>query len=137
MHDITTLKDLKEYAKGVVVELPPFSDEQPLTVILRRPNVAELLVDEGIPNELMHTALILFDGESDEKEKTDEEKRLDILDTHDVLVYVAKKCLVSPKYEEFEEAGIELTDAQLTGIYNFLQTGVRELAFFRKKQQKG
>ena len=134
--DVTTLDELREYSGGTVVELPPFSDDQPFVARLRRPNVSSLLVDGGIPNELMHTAMILFAAEEDKDEKTEEEKLEDIRETQRVLQYAAEQCLVSPTYEEIRNAGLELTDAQLTGIYNFLQTGVRELAFFRKKQQK-
>ena len=42
--------------------------------------------------------------------------------------------MVEPTYEQLNEIGLELTDAQLNEIYNFTQAGVQALELFRKKQ---
>lgn len=137
--NVTTIEELKEYARGMKVELPPFvkGEGNRFVARLKRPSAATLL-SGGVPNGLMHCALQLFSPEDfeDEKKKLDNELLEDIQDSHDVLCYVAEKALVEPTYKEITELGIELTDEQLTAIYTFVMTGVNDLKFFRTGQNK-
>lgn len=129
----TTIEELKEYANGAVVELPPFSDSQPFCVRLRRPNATEMLVNGSVPNELMHTAFVLFQLTEEEEKKLSEQEQIENMErTQKMLQHIAKCAMVSPTYQDVLDAGLEMTDAQLIGIYNYVQTGVKKLAFFRK-----
>lgn len=135
---VTSLDQLREYGTGAVVELPPFSDNQPFVVRLRRPNATELLVNGGVPNELLHTAFVLFQVNKDEtkEDKTEVEELEDMKNTHKMLQFIAKHAMVEPTYQSVADAGLELTDAQLIAIYTYVQTGVKKLTFFREKQQE-
>ena len=136
--NVTTIEELKEYVRGMKVELPPFvkGKGERFVVRLRRPSAATLL-SGGVPNGLMHCALQLFSSEDfDEEKKLDNELLEDIQNSHEVLCYVAEKALVEPTYKEITELGIELTDEQLTAIYTFVMTGVNDLKFFRTGQDK-
>ena len=53
----------------------------------------------------------------------------------EIFRIVAMASLVSPSWEELQNAGVNLTDLQLLYIYNFSQTGVDALRRFREKQR--
>lgn len=53
----------------------------------------------------------------------------------EIFRVIARAALVSPSYDELEEAGLTLTDSQLLYIYNYSQTGVDALRRFREKQE--
>ena len=46
---VTRIEDLKEYAKGQVVELPPFAEGQPLVVRMSRPSMLAMVEKGRIP----------------------------------------------------------------------------------------
>ena len=50
----------------------------------------------------------------------------------DLYLMMALASLVSPTWDELEEAGLSLTDSQLVYIYNYSQTGVDALRRFRE-----
>lgn len=131
---VTTLEDLKKYAEGFEVDLPPFATGDPLRVILKRPSVVELARNGTIPNELLGIAMELFTGDDElsvKKEKTPESKLSEMVQFTEVLKIVAKESLVSPSYDDFVKYGVTLTDEQLLAIYNFTQTGVKDMHSFR------
>lgn len=126
---MTTVTDLKKYAQGTEVELPGFVAEEPFFVKLRRPSMLSLASSGKLPNALLGTASELFrKGVADPIKDGDTFKNM-----ADTLLHVAKISLVSPSWEEIEEAGLSLTDAQLLCIYEFLQSGVKSLNRFPKK----
>lgn len=126
---VTTLEQLKQYSEGSEVELPGFDPDTPFIVRLKRPSLMILAQSGKIPNELLDSAAELFKrGLADSVKGGESFQR-----TAQTLVQIAKASLVSPSYEELEEAGIALTDMQLIYIYNFTQTGVNALKSFRKK----
>lgn len=128
---VTTIEELRKYADGSEVELPGFTPEQPFVVRLRRPSLVELIVEGEIPNPLLGSAAKLFqDGVSQSLGYDGEQFR----QTAEVLMQVAKACLVAPTFEEIKAAGLCLTDLQLYSIYGFMQTGVNALANFRTGQ---
>ena len=49
----------------------------------------------------------------------------------DVIDVIAEEVFVEPTYNEIKEAGIELTDEQYMFIFNYCQTGVKNLENFR------
>lgn len=134
--NVTTLQDLKKYAEGVKVQLPSFSESCPFVVVLKSPSVVRMAMSGRIPNQLMKVAVELFTGETEEKHnKTADEKLKEMSDVRDVMELVADAAMVSPTFKEVKEAGLELSDAQLLAIYNFTQTGIEDLRFFRSKQE--
>lgn len=130
--NVTTLEELKEMAEGEVVTLPGFlSAEKPFNVRLKRPSMMELVSEEEIPNPLLPKLNeLFFHGQSAE----DAEKKDDVLgETFPVMDVIAQKAMVSPTYQEVKEAGLNLTDEQLTAIFNFVLKGVTLLSSFRTK----
>lgn len=133
---VTTLNDLKEYGKGSVVELPPFSDTQPFVARIIRPSLIRIAKSGTIPNKLIDAAMELFyPDEEGQKQKDNKSKLEDMEKSEEILQIIAKESLVSPTYDEITESGLELTYPQLVAIYNFTQTGVNELYSFRADKQ--
>lgn len=128
---VTSIEHFKKFAGGSEVELPGFVEEEPIVVELRRPSLM-LLVQEGeIPNPLLNAAASLFkNGYLPEMDDGARFKNLS-----EIMLKVAKASLVSPTFEELEDAGVSLTDQQLLHIYNYSQFGVNALARFRQEQK--
>ena len=126
--DITTMSQLSSYAKGNIVRLPDFAENQPLVVMLRRPSLLVLMKSGKIPNSLLNTASELFEGKS-KATAADPES---ISKMFDVMNIIAEASLVSPTFEEITNAGIQLTDEQLIAIFNYSQRGIQGLQSFRK-----
>lgn len=120
---VTPMKKLTKIAQGVEVELPGFLSGETFTVRLRRPSLLALAKEGRIPNGLLSCVEELFN--------TGSVARADLASLYGVLELFAKATLVEPSYEELEEAGIQLTDAQLLFLYNFAQAGVTDLHRFR------
>nr|DAP26707.1 MAG TPA: hypothetical protein [Caudoviricetes sp.] len=125
--NITNLHDLSEYAKGQIVELPPFAENQPFVARLCRPSMLSLAKSGKIPNELLSTANNLFvDGKLDTK--SDPEALKNVFDLFDVI---CEACFVEPTYKDIQDAGITLTDEQYMFIFEYSQAGVKALKPFR------
>ena len=124
---VTPIYELEKYAKGEVVEFPPFAENQPFVAKVKRPSMMVLMKTGKIPNSLLATANSIFSGNSSNAE--DEDFYKDMLDILDVI---AEASFVEPTWQELKEANIELTDEQYTFLFNYTQRGVRALAPFRK-----
>lgn len=120
---ITKAGDLENLQKGEVVELPPFSDDIPFTARVKRPSLLTLCKIGAVPNTLLNAARKMFEGE----------KIGDIKEYGEVLNIVAEKTLIEPAYEDIK---YNLTDEQLTAIWNYMQYGVTALLPFRKLREK-
>ena len=123
---VTTIDDLKEYAKGQIVQLPSFADGQPLVVRMKRPSLMILAKSGKIPNKLLKTATEMFNGESD----ADNEDLDALSKTFELLEIICEASLVEPKYKDFKSAGIDLSDEQLIAIFNYTQRGIEALNSF-------
>lgn len=130
MH-VTTIEDMREYAKGTVVELPPFAEGQPFVARVRRPSILALAKAGKIPNQLLSKAGKLFNAGAAGLD-TDDENML--TDVYDIAMTIVKAALVSPTVEEIADAGLELSDNQIMAIFSYTQTGVDALKSFRSKQ---
>lgn len=129
---ITGFDTLKKYSRGAVIELPPFSESQPFVARVKRPELLDVVTHE-IPNELLGVAWKLFNPEEQKaKEKDPIEEFSDSEEYRDVLRCIAKATLVEPTLEEVEEAGMKLSMVQLISIYEYVNTGVENLKFFRQ-----
>jgi hypothetical protein len=126
--NVTSIEDLKNYANGTVVEIPPFAEGQPLIARLKRPSILGMAKQGKIPNSLLVKAneLFLQNGAGLDAEEEDTMKQL-----YDVLDLIAKETLVEPTYEEIKSVGLELTDEQMMFLFNYSQQGVKALESFR------
>lgn len=126
--NVTSIEDLKNYASGTVVEMPPFAEGQPLIARLKRPSILGMAKQGKIPNSLLVKAneLFLQNGAGLDAEEEDTMKQL-----YDVLDLIAKETLVEPTYEDIKSVGLELTDEQMMFLFNYSQQGVKALESFR------
>jgi hypothetical protein len=126
--NVTSIEDLKNYASGTIVEMPPFAEGQPLIARLKRPSILGMAKQGKIPNSLLVKAneLFLQNGAGLDAEEEDTMKQL-----YDVLDLIAKETLVEPTYEEIKSVGLELTDEQMMFLFNYSQQGVKALESFR------
>lgn len=125
---ITPLESLQEYARGAVVQLPSFSEDQPFVARLRRPSMMTLAKSGKIPNSLLNTANSLFMGKG--IDSNNEGALKEVLSIVDILCDAA---FVEPTYSQLKEAGVELTDEQYMAVFNYTQQGVKALEPFREK----
>lgn len=125
---ITPLESLQEYARGAIVQLPSFSEDQPFVARLRRPSMMTLAKSGKIPNSLLNTANSLFMGKG--MDSNNEEALKEVLSIVDILCDAA---FVEPTYSQLKEAGVELTDEQYMAVFNYTQQGVKALEPFREK----
>ena len=131
---VTSIAELRTYAQGQIVQLADFAEGQPFIARLRRPNMLSLISSGKIPNSLLSSATTLFNGNASGKgvdlTETDGESITQLME---LMKMIAKASLIDPSYEDIEEAGLELTDDQLTQIFNYSQEGVRALNSFRNE----
>lgn len=125
---VTSIADLKSYAQGQVVELPPFAEGMPFVARLRRPSMLFLAKTGQIPNTLLAKAGQLFNGGGDSLDSDDTNM---LSDVYDIAMVVIKASLVSPTIDEIHEAGLELSDDQIMAIFNYTQGGIKALEQFR------
>nr|DAH54931.1 MAG TPA: hypothetical protein [Caudoviricetes sp.] len=126
--NVTSIEDLKNYANGTIVEMPPFAEGQPLIARLKRPSILGMAKQGKIPNTLLVKAneLFLQSGAGLDAEEEDTMEQL-----YDVLDLIAEETLVEPTYKEIKSVGLELTDEQMMFLFNYSQQGVKALESFR------
>lgn len=124
----TTVFDLRNYANGTLVRLPDFADGQPFVARMRRPSLLKLAKEGKIPNELLTTANSLF---KEGGETLDETNTSMLSNMFDVMKELAAASLIAPTYDDIINAGMELSDNQLTAIFSYTQQGVEGLKSFR------
>ena len=124
---ITSINELKKFANGVIVELPPFAEGTTFCAKLKRPSLLGMVKQGKIPNTLLVRANELFvqSGCLDPEEENMMEEMFDVIDL------IANETFVEPTYKEIKDAGIELTDEQLMFIFSYAQQGVKALESFR------
>lgn len=125
---VTSIEQFRKYAGGSEVELPGFVSDETITVRLRRPSVMSMIADGKVPNPLMGIAAEMFNGGV----KSIIHSADGMKNTADLLRIYARAALVEPTYEELEAAGVQLTDGQLTVIYDYVMTGVDRIKRFRE-----
>ena len=125
---VTTVSDLEKYAKGCLVELPPFAEGQPFVARIKRPSMLMLVKSGKIPNSLLTTANSLFTGKGDAFD-VDNEKQLD--NVFGVIEVLCESAFVEPTYEQIKSSGLELTDDQMMFVFNYSQKGTKMLENFR------
>ena len=128
--EVTPITTLKEYAKGELVEFPPFAEGHYFVARVKRPSMMVLMKTGKIPNSLMMTANALFTGDNS-KSAMDEDFYREVLG---VIEVIAEASLVEPSWKELQDEGIELTDDQYTFLFNYTQKGIKALEPFRGEQ---
>lgn len=123
---VTSFEELKRYAEGSLVDLPPFAEGQPFRARMRRPSLMVLVKSGKIPNALLKTANKLFLEKGINEE--DEEFMPKALGVFETLIEAS---LISPTLQEIKDAGLELTDDQMMFIFSYTQQGVKALERFR------
>lgn len=125
---VTSIADLKSYAQGQIVELPPFAEGMPFVAQLRRPSMLFLAKTGQIPNTLLAKAGQLFNGGGASLDSDDTNM---LSDVYDIAMVVIKASLVSPTIDEIHDAGLELSDDQIMAVFNYTQGGIKALEQFR------
>lgn len=125
--EVTPITILKEYAKGEIVQFPPFAEGQPFVARVKRPSMMVLMKTGKIPNSLMSTANALFIGDGT-KAECDEDFYTEVLG---IIEVIAEASFIEPSWKELKDAGIELTDEQYTFLFNYTQKGIKALEPFR------
>lgn len=128
----TSIELLNTYHGGQVVELPPFAEGQPLVARMSRPSIMFLAKTGKIPNQLLSKAGELFSGNA-KALSSDDGNMLN--EVYDVMHAIAEASLLEPTLADIEGAGLQLTDDQLTFIFNYSQNGVQVLEQFRRKRE--
>jgi hypothetical protein len=124
---VTTVHEMMAYTGGQLVTLPPFGEDMPCVVKLKRLSIMALIKQGKIPNQLMAAATGLFNTG---KISGDEKNENYLKQTSEMLELFAKASLVEPTYKQLEDAGVELTDLQLAAIFAHSQSGVKDLERF-------
>lgn len=103
-------------------------------VKVRRPSIASLIQQGKIPASLA-AATIRFDTGRDVADK-------DVKRLYELRILVAQHALISPKlvanpnYDNDEIAITDLTDDDLSDIYQYIQVGLEELNRFRSQRER-
>lgn len=103
--------------------------EDEIVVKLRRPSLFNLAAAGHIPNPLIKAAEGLFMANQNAI------RQASVEDTGKVLILIAREAMTEPTYEQLQEAGLELTDGQLSEIYAYVIGGAARLEAFRHKQR--
>lgn len=127
---ITTIEELKKIAQGQIVELQGWEEGVPFVARIRRPSIQVMCANGQIPNSLLGAASHLFTAGDKVLEK------VSIADLTKIQLSVAKATLIEPSYEDLEAAEIQLTDAQLSELFQYAMMGASGLESFREEQKR-
>lgn len=122
---ITSLEQFKQMAFKEV-EIPGFEDEEKVVVRLRKVSILGLASSGKIPNSLMGTVNKLF-GEGKggaTAEQVASTSMENLGEMAKLLDLIAENSMVEPK---FAEVGEFLTDDQKNAIFEYSQSGVKQL----------
>lgn len=123
---VTSLSDLRSYNTGAVVKLPDFAPGQSFVARVRRPSLMVLVKSGRIPNSLLATAEMLFNGNGGAKVTAD-----DLAGAYEIMDILCDAALMEPTLKDIKEAGLQLTDEQMIAIFKYTQEGVKALEPFR------
>ncbi|PZN08277.1 MAG: hypothetical protein DIU69_10305 [Bacillota bacterium] len=130
---VITLEQIRERARGEVIEIPDWDGRGTIKVRARKIDITPIVLRAGIiPNSLKVKAQEVFEGEAPKRLKADEfdlemEKLIPALDA------IVKEALVEPKYEDIQ-AILPLTLMQKLAIFRYVTKEVQQLESFRGEQ---
>lgn len=130
-----SIDQLREIARGKLVELPGFNGDDTFPCRLRRPSLLVLAKSGKIPNALLTQANGIFNrGTRAAMQAVSDEENPEMLsDMFSLCEILCDSAMVEPTYQEVKDAGIDLTDEQMMAIFAFTQNGVKALESFRKQ----
>lgn len=124
----TTIAQLTAYKGGEVVELPGFVSDEPFYCRLSQPSMLFLAKTGHFPNQLLARAGDLFKSGSAAVDTDDDDM---LAQMYDVMHIVCESAMIEPTLAEVEDAGLQLSDAQMTAIFAYTQRGINKLTQFR------
>jgi len=129
-----SIEEIKEKAKGTLVEIPDWDNKGTISVRLRSIDVTPLLVETGnIPNSLVTEVATMFDEDSKPvvKEGKSPENTQEMINTFaPMLDTIAKEALAEPTYEAIQEI-YPLNLQQKIAIFQFVIGGIDKFKPFR------
>jgi hypothetical protein len=129
--EITTLDRLKAVKQTEVIELPAFIDGTPFVAEVKKPNMMQLMTSGKIPNQLMTSAMTMFNGKTNQlTNKVNENDIGSLKELVGLLDILTEYCLVNPSLKDIKEIGIELTQEQMMGVLMYTQGGIESLKSF-------
>lgn len=129
MEKITSIEELKEIAKGEIIELPGWTEEKPFVCRVKKVSILNLASEGKIPNTLLSEAEKVYSKGGGKKGSNNQ----DITELLKLMELVAAEVLLEPTLEDIKESGLRLTDDQLNLIFDYSQKGVGALKKFREK----
>lgn len=124
----TTIAQLVALKGGEVVELPGFVSDQPFYCRLSQPSIMFLAKTGQIPNQLLARAGDLFNRGGSSLDSDDVNM---LSQMYDIMHVICQAAMIEPTLSEIEDAGLQLTDAQMTAVFNYTQRGINKLTQFR------
>ena len=127
-NDITSISDIVKYTSGTIVRLPDFADGQEFVAKLKRPSMLVLMKNGRIPNSLLQQATKLFKSGANALGGPNGISNDELFE---ILEIICEEAMVNPTYKEIKDAGVNLSDEQMTAIFGYTQHGVKALENFR------
>lgn len=122
---ITPLETMQAMTQPEEIALSGWKRGQEITVMVQKPNFYALLAKGSIPNPLIPEMDKLFVRRDRKGYAEPDAKFAETLET------IAELTLVEPSYQQLIDAGVELTDDQLTELSIYATSGAEALATFR------
>lgn len=130
----TTIAQLTAYKGGEVVELPGFVSDEPFYCRLSQPSMLFLAKTGHFPNQLLARAGDLFKGGAAAVDPDDDDT---LSQMYDVMHIICESAMIEPTLADVEDAGLQLSDAQMTAIFAYTQRGINKLTQFRNVAGSG
>lgn len=127
---VTSLEQIKNQACKEV-QIQGFEKGEFITLRLKSMSLLGLVSSGKIPNQLMGTAVELFEGKQGSKKGKKEDNGAGMQRMAEIVDIICKNAMLEPTYEE---AGEYLNDIQKLEIFYFTQGGINSLESFRKEQ---
>lgn len=131
---VTSLEQLKQIKTTHIINLGEFEDGTPLIAELKKPSLLKLITSKHIPNSLMKEATKVFNNKSGELLQDAMDDPQEMKKMIDLIDVFAHDCLVSPKYQDILDLGLDLTMDQKIGIMIFTSKDINALKRFREEQ---
>lgn len=136
---VITLAEIKERAKGKVIEIPDWIPGQTIAVRVRAVDLTPHIMQmRAILNPLKTAALEAFEGNVEEKlaeELMNEENMGGTLENIERMMpmidAIIREALVEPSFDEIEKI-MPLTLDQKLAIFDWAMAGINSLRSFRK-----
>jgi len=125
---VITLEEIRQRARGEVVEIPDWDGQGTIRVRLRKIDLTPIVLQAGLlPNNLKVKAQEMFEGRP---RPGGSDVDLDLQKLMPALDAVAREALVEPTYQQITEI-LPLTLSQKLAILNWVTQDLQALEKFR------